>query len=486
MDTGPRTAVAGAELPVDNDSYAHGGLASTLAFLATSGCWEDTVDLDAASLAVIAKAMGAAYDGLDKETIKRNICSSFRAEHAPCGEDLDALNPARAYDFAGYKTDQSRLKRLKGKALQRAYIGLVMWAPPVRAIQVGIDSGAWGAINEASITAVLNLDDTDLYVRTLEYLMECFEVRRPQERVRVEDGDAPNAANMSLAAALAKGIHDARANSAGELDKLFVDTPELAEQIAMDPFAAGADAVLHKYGMGPDGKTIPTSELMADRAKCQVVVAAVMAAPPKYDSARMSTVEHAAATESYNRNKYHETLAKTAAAKISLIDALVGHSGAELAVSREDEGPRRVALVECVARAAAEVARARAYAADVELYIICDDVAVLRDKLVTDAMRDSSTLKRGQLKARRTVLHRELRKRVMDWRRVRARARASRVLRAPRALPALLLALYRIVLPSSERARSVSPSVGRARVRESTVSFLSAQLSLVPLTCSPS
>ena len=152
-------------------------------------------------------------------------------------------------------------------------------------------------------------------------------------------------------------------------------------------------------------------------------------------------------------------------------------------MSREDEGPRRVALVECVARAAAEVARTRAYAADVELYIICDDVAVLRDKLVTDAMRDSSTLKRGQLKARRTVLHRELRKRVLAWRRVRGRARASRVLRPARVScpPSCPLPLS-----SSERARSVSPSVGRARVCASTVSSLSAQLSLVPLTCSPS
>ena len=60
----------------------------------------------------------------------------------------------------------------------------------------------------------------------------------------------------------------------------------------------------------------------------------------------------ATATEAYNRNKYHETLAKTAAAKISLIDALIGHSGAELAVSRADEGPRRVALAACVVRAA--------------------------------------------------------------------------------------------------------------------------------------
>ena len=356
----------------------------------------------------------------------------------------------------------------------------------MRAIQVGIDTGEWGTINEASITAVVDLDEADLYVKAFEYLVECFEARRPQERVRVEDDGVPNAANMDLAAALAKGIQDARANSAGEIDKLFVDTPELAKQIAMDPFEAGADAIMHKYGIGPDGKTIPTSVLMADRAECQVVVDAVKAAPPKYDSSKMSIVQFAAATESYNRNKYHETLARTAAAKISLIDALIGHSGAELALSRADEGPRRVGLAACVVRAAAEVARARTYAADVELYIICDDVAVLRDKLITDAMRDSSTLKRGQLRARRTVLHRELRKRVLAWRRVRGRARASRVLRAPRALPALLLALYRIVLSSSERARSVSPSVGRARLCASTVSSLSAQLSLVPLTCSPS
>ena len=129
--------------------------------------------------------------------------------------------------------------------------------------------------------------------------------------------------------------------------------------------------------------------------------------------------------------------------------------------ANEAEGQRRVALEACVVRAAAEVARARAYAADVELYIICDDVAVLRDKLVTEAMRDSSTLKRGQLRARRTALHRELRKRVMDWRRVRGRARAARVLRPARVScpPSCPLPLS-----SSERARSVSPSVGRARV----------------------
>jgi hypothetical protein len=197
----------------------------------------------------------------------------------------------------------------------------------------------------------------------------------------------------------------------------------------------------------------------------------------------MSIVEFAAATEAHNRDKYHETRAKTAAAKISLIDALIGHSGAALALSRAEEGPRRVVLAACLARAAAEVARARAYAADVEVFIICNDVAVLRDKLVTEAMRDSSTLKRGQLKARRTALHRELRKRVMDWRRVRGRARASRVLRPARVScpPSCPLPLS-----SSERARSVSPSVGRARVCASTVSSLSAQLSLVPLTCSPS
>jgi hypothetical protein len=278
----------------------------------------------------------------------------------------------------------------------------------------------------------VNLDEADLYMKAFEYLVECFEARRPQERVRVEDDGAPNAANMNLAAALAKGIQDARANAPAELDKLFVDTPELAREIAKDPFEAGADAVMYKYGIGPDGDTIPKSALVADKAECQAVVDAVMAAPPKYDSSKMSIVEFAAATESHNRNKYHETLAKTAAAKISLIDALIGHSGAALALSRAEEGPRRVELAACVARAAAEVARARAYAADVELFIICNDVAVLRDKLVTGAMRDSSTLKRGQLKARRTVLHRELRKRVLAWRRVRGRARASRVLRPAR------------------------------------------------------
>ena len=149
-----------------------------------------------------------------------------------------------------------------------------------------------------------------------------------------------------------------------------------------------------------------------------VVVAAVHTAPPKYDSSKMSTVEFAAASEAFSRNKHHETLAKTAAAKISLIDALIGHSGAKLAVSRADEGPRRVALAACVVRAAAEVARARAYAADVELYIICDDAAIVRDKLVTDAVRDNSTLRRGQLRARRTILHRTLRNRVLAWRKV--------------------------------------------------------------------
>ena len=112
MEAGPRTAAADKELPADGDSYVHGELASTLAFLATSGCWGDTVDLDLASLAVIAKAMGAQYENLDTETVKRNICASFRADHAPCGEDLDALNPAREYDYAAFKTDKSRLKRL--------------------------------------------------------------------------------------------------------------------------------------------------------------------------------------------------------------------------------------------------------------------------------------------------------------------------------------------------------------------------------------
>ena len=483
METGPRTAAADKELPADGNSYAHGELASTLAFLATSGCWGDTVDLDLVSLAVIAKAMGAQYENLDAETVKRNICASFRADHAPCGEDLDALNSAREYDYAAFQTDKSRLKRLKGEALQRALIGLIMWAPPVRAIQVGVETGEWGTINEASVTALVDLDEADLYMKAFEYLVECFEARRPQERVRVEDDGAPNAANMNLAAALAKGIQDARANAPAELDKLFVDTPELAREIAKDPFEAGADSVMYKYGIGPDGDTIPKSALVADKAECQAVVDAVMAPPPKYDSSKMSIVEFAAATEAHNRDKYHETRAKTAAAKISLIDAIMGHSGAALALSRAEEGPRRVVLAACVARAAAEVARARAYAADVEVFIICNDVAVLRDKLVTDAMRDSSTLKRGQLKARRTVLHRELRKRVMDWRRVRGRARAARVLRPARVScpPSCPLPLS-----SSERARSVSPSVGRARVCASTVSSLSAQLSLVPLTCSPS
>ena len=464
MEAAPRTAANDGELPADGEQYAHGGLRSTLAFLATAGCWDDTVDLGLASLCVIAKAMGAQYDALDKEEVKRNVCAAFRSEHAPSGEDLDALNLGRDYVHAAFKMDVTRLKRLGGEALRRAYIGLIMWAPPTRAIENGVQSGNWGAINEASIKGITDLSDADVRAKATEYLMDCHEARRPRERALVEDDGAPNAGNLQFAAALAKGIQDARASSASEQDKLRVDTEELARKIAEEPWKAGACAVMHRFGLDEDGKTIPTTELVAEKAKCQAIVDATHGVPPVYCGLSMSPVEFAAANETFYRNKDHEHLAKVAAAKITLINRLIDHSGAVRAAANAADGQGRVVLDACVARAAAEVASARAYAADVELFVICGDAATLRDDLVKNAVRDSSTLKRGQLSARRTVLHRALRKRISEWRKVWQRPRARLACCVLCVCPPFFLALYRIVLSNSERARSVSPSVGRARV----------------------
>ena len=259
--------------------------------------------------------------------------------------------------------------------------------------------------------------------------------------------------------------HSGRAGKpASEQDKLRVDTEELAKKIAEDPYKAGACAVVHRFGLDEDGETIPTPELVAEKAKCQAIVNATHGVPPVCCNLSMSPVEFAAANETFYRNKDHEYLAKVAAAKTTLINALIDHSGAVQAAANAADGQGRAVLDACVARAAAEVASARAYAADVELFVICGDAATLRHDLVKNAVRDSSTLKRGQLSARRTVLHRALRKRISEWRKVWQRPRARLACCVLCVCPPFFLALYRIVLSNSERARSVSLSVGRARV----------------------
>ena len=131
-----------------------------------------------------------------------------------------------------------------------------MWAPPTLAIQNGIENGDWDAISEATIAEITALTDADARAKAVGYLLDCYDVRRPREAPRVEDDGAPNAGSMQLAAALAKGIQDARAASATEQDKLRVETEELAREFAEDPYKAGACAVMHRFGLDKDGKTI--------------------------------------------------------------------------------------------------------------------------------------------------------------------------------------------------------------------------------------
>ena len=176
-----RTAVDDEEMPENGDQYAHGGMRSALAFL-FAACWDDTADPAAVSLEMIAKAMGARYAGLDKEAVKQSICAAFRSDHAPSGEDLDALNLDRPYVPAAFKTDLTRLSRLKGEALQRAYIGLNMWAPPTSAIE-NVD-GDWGAINEAAISLITQATDDEIHVKANDYLFAATRSGAPERRHR--------------------------------------------------------------------------------------------------------------------------------------------------------------------------------------------------------------------------------------------------------------------------------------------------------------